>query len=586
MGNNLSLIHLPAQSGKTKKMTDLIVRWQALTRHENSENNLNVIFTSNTKLLVKQTKKRVSRDVDHAKDTEARSRSRSEEETDYMSDLTEEDDTTVTSLGCEDNEHDETADRTIAWVHEANKNKPKSKDVNALFADIIGEDLYDNIICCSNVARVKRVFELLTKLNAAGKRGRFPKRVSIWIDEADACIKIWKKHMRELSLMGDFIATVVMITATMLPVYKCLASKGITCNLRVYENTHAAVYHKYSESEICHEHSESAGNAVAYVAQILTTFPTEPGVKLFCPADKRKTSHEQVCDLLMKKDFNVLILNGDTKEIRYADGRQPTQIMDNLEDLEDDLEIAKILNHIYFSNELFRAPFAVTGHLCIGRGITFMSQEAAGEFIFTHGIIPDISSGEEAYQIVSRCSGNIKEFETYWPPKIFISPKMHAKIMEQERCAIILAANLYVENTETVVVTQGDINSIAELVAVSSRKPNAANVANILSRFYACEPENKKAVLKQIMEDNKDYLAGHKFINSMWFREEKRDANGKWMGNMRGYKVFTFEELEAQECGLRAGKETARATVCYQGEQVGICVRIALPMPMPMPNSV
>jgi hypothetical protein len=585
MGNNLSLIHLPAQSGKTKKMTDLINRWKALTRHENSENNLNVIFTSNTKLLVKQTKKRVSRDVDQVKEA-AEAGARAGEDADYISDFTEDDDTTVTSLGCEDNDYDEVADRTIAWVHEASKHKPKSKDVAALLSDIMVEELYDNIICCSNTARVRRVFELLNKLNILYKKGRFPKRISIWIDEADACIKIWKKYLPELSQMGDFIATVVMITATMLPVYKCLASKGITCNLRVYENTHAAVYHKYSESVICHEHSESAGNAVAYVAQILTTFPIEPGQKVFCPADKRKTSHEQVCALLMDKGFNVLILNGDAKEIRYADKRPSTQIMDNIEDhLEDELEIAKILNRIYFSHELYRAPFAVTGHLCIGRGITFMSREAAGEFIFTHGIIPDISSGEEAYQIVSRCSGNIKEFVTYCPPIIFISPKMHAKIMEQERCAIILAANLYVENAETVVVTQSDINSIAELEIVASRRPNAANVANILSKFYTCNPENKKAVLKQIMDENKDHLAGHKFVNSMWFREEKRDANGKWMGHMRVYKVFTFEELKSQEWGLRAGKENARATVCYQGEQVGICVRIALPE-QPSPNSV
>jgi hypothetical protein len=420
---------------------------------------------------------------------------------------------------------------------------------------------------------------LLNKINILYKKGRFPKRVSIWIDEADACINIWKKYIQQLSQMGDFIATVVMITATMLPVYKCLASKGITCNLRIYENTHAAVYHKYSESIICHEYSESASNATAYVSQILTTFPIEPGQKLFCPGDKRKTSHEQVCALLIEKDFNVLILNGDSKEIRYADGRQPTQVMENLKDpdLEDELEIAKILNHIYFKHELYRAPFAVTGHLCIGRGITFMSREPAGEFIFTHGIIPDISSGEEAYQIVSRCSGNIKEFATYHPPTIYISPKMHIKIMEQERCAINLASKLYVENEETVVVTQGDINEIVGLKSAAAARPTKSNVVNILSKFYACEPEDKKAVLKQIQEENKEHLAGHKFGNNMWFREEKRDANGKWMGNMRGYKVFTFEELKAQEWGLRAGKENARATVCYRGEQVGICVRIALP---------
>ena len=555
MGNNLSLIHLPAQSGKTRKMTDLINRWKAIIGNEKSEHHLNVIFTSNTKLLVKQTKKRVIRDVDNRVEAEAEA-----EEVSDMSDFTEDDDTTVTSLGCDDNEYDDKADRTIAWIHEPKKNCPKSKDVNALFADIIGEDLYDNIICCSNAARVKRVFELLTKLNAASKRGRFPKRVSIWVDEADACINIWKKYIHELAQMGDFIASVVMITATMMPVYKCLTSKRIACNLRVYENTHAEVYHKYSESNIIHQHSESADNVTEYISKILTTTPAIPGSKWFCPGDKRKISHEQVCAVLLEKGFNVLILNGYKKEIRYADKREPIQIMIKLE---DDLEIAKTLNDIYYSNGLFSTPFAVTGHLCIGRGITFASQELSGEFIFTHGIIPDISNGEEAYQIVSRCSGNIKGFATYQPPQIFISPKMHEKIMEQERCAIDLTAKLYVENVETVLVTRNHINAIVgrqiisdqDCIEVPSRGPRVEKVSNstIPVKVLMKEYEYLEIIEMRDMRNHKQKIHDHIITcignGRMTIEDKNVDPENRFRNPETGIINRTLKTIRMYEAG-------------------------------------
>ena len=69
MGTNVSVINLPAQSGKTKKMTDLINRWKQIISEDGIANNcLNVIFTSNNKLLTKQTAGRIQSDVDDVDD--------------------------------------------------------------------------------------------------------------------------------------------------------------------------------------------------------------------------------------------------------------------------------------------------------------------------------------------------------------------------------------------------------------------------------------------------------------------------------------------------------------------------------------
>ena len=70
MGSNLSLIHLPAQSGKTRKITELINKWNLLNSLSSSgdDKNLNIIFTSNTKLLTKQTASRIRSAVDEYSD--------------------------------------------------------------------------------------------------------------------------------------------------------------------------------------------------------------------------------------------------------------------------------------------------------------------------------------------------------------------------------------------------------------------------------------------------------------------------------------------------------------------------------------
>ena len=246
---------------------------------------------------------------------------------------------------------------------------------------------------------------------------------------------------------SQFIQNIVLVSATMVPVYKFLHCKGIEPNLRTYENTHTPLYHKYSESDICHDYSDNAKNATAHLRTVLQNNAeiVWPGTKLFCPGNKAKKSHEEMCDELIANGFNVLLLNGVYKEIRFCDGREPFDIA---ELLETDLEVSKTLNKLYFDQELFTMPFAVTGNLCIGRGITFASQLAEREFLFTHGIIPDVSNGDEGYQMVARCCGNIKGHASYQVPKIFVSVRTHALICIQENLAVEFAMKFFESNVE------------------------------------------------------------------------------------------------------------------------------------------
>jgi hypothetical protein len=467
MGSSLSLIHLPAQSGKTRKMTDLQNKWNHLIVYTgntgNSTNSINVIFTSNTKLLTKQTASRIKRDVDDAS---------------QVSELSEEEDDLSIDMDVKEKES-----KTLAWISSA-----KKLSVNDVFAKVTSDDddEINNIICCTNKSRMKNVWELLTKLNKKFMKRNFNKTLNIWIDEADACIKIWGTYMEMCDEFIDskFLQNIVLITATMVPVYKHLHSFKIEPNLRTYENTHSPVYHKYSESELCHDFSDNAKNAALHLKTILEKNQEMicAGTRLFCPGNKAKKSHEEICDELLVFGFNVLLLNGTHKEVRFFDGRPPIEIS---ELLEADLEVSKTLNRLYHDNDLFNSPFAVTGNLCIGRGITFASQIDCREFLFTHGIIPEVANGDEGYQLVARCFGNIKGHATYKNPKIFVSEKSDALIRAQENLAVDFASKFFQEGDEDpmVKITHGMLSAAIgpdkREAMEEKRKSRAENLENM-----------------------------------------------------------------------------------------------------------
>jgi len=156
MGSSLSLIHLPAQSGKTRKMTDLQNKWNHLFDYTgNHKDSINVVFTSNTKLLTKQTASRIKKDVDDAS---------------QVSELSEDDDDLSIDMDVKEKES-----KTLAWISSA-----KKLSVNDVFAKMTSDDENEinNIICCTNKTRMKSVWELLTKLNKKFVKRNFNKKVT------------------------------------------------------------------------------------------------------------------------------------------------------------------------------------------------------------------------------------------------------------------------------------------------------------------------------------------------------------------------------------------------------------------------
>lgn len=454
----IEIIHLPAQSGKTRKMTELMNRW-ALEKYDGKQdkNEVNVVFTANTKILNKQTGRRVEQDT--IKKEEVEEVEEVEEEDEEGEEVIESESVGDVEMPC----------NTYSWIG--------STPVSEIISMIILDDI-TNIICCSNKTRYKKVAELIQKLHK--KRNCYT--IKIWIDEADKDIFLWVKYLEQYLYRGEtneeepFISSIVLISATIKSVIDKLHSKGVNPSLRVYENTHSENYLTFS---MCKKNTTLVENGMASyhgaVRQLLTkmqsctgsneiifncnsedeveslpSYCALNGTKWFIPTHVNTKRHEELFDMLFDFGFNVLILNGKNKEVRMQNGRK---IQIDLKD--DDLELSKRINRIYYETHLYNSPFAVIGNICIGRGVTFASNENGNEFVFTHGIIPPIGNGDEEYQMVARILGNIRHFNTIinHVPIIFLSPDTKERIEHNETFAINFSKKFYTEGKETTRIT-------------------------------------------------------------------------------------------------------------------------------------
>jgi hypothetical protein len=163
----------------------------------------------------------------------------------------------------------------------------------------------------------------------------------------------------------------------------------------------------------------------------------------------------------MRRGFAVLILNGVNKEIRLPSilesGDPPETILlkpyltvRNPEKVPEEFNLT--LARLYQKYRLDRFPFAITGFLCVERGVTF--QVGPGDdhdgFLFDYAICAPVNNKAEAYQSMARVFGNVGELASYKPCTIYSTPKNFAKIREQEETAVYVARLVHEEGLESV----------------------------------------------------------------------------------------------------------------------------------------
>jgi hypothetical protein len=396
-------MYLPPQSGKTRKMNTEIIQEKITDDIYNDGVVVNFIISSNNLVLVEQTKQRV--------ETELQSEVQSDVYT-WRSGKKEEGKLVKT---------------------------PSPKE---LFYDIL-EGGCDTVVMCANAIRLKQLFETIDLLQ---KSVYFNQKINVWIDEADASIRLWKKYEEIIGFSK--LNRVTFVSATFDEIFKRYEKLYVLG----YEHTHPECYRCLTHC--IQEEVNLVTTPLDYVQHVVTSYAlAKPGVRAFIPGDSTQVSHDLIAKYLVEQGFVVVIINGARKEI-VVPGESPIDLRPYISSLDElNLTLAKL----YQENHWDQRPFAITGRNCVERGVTFQcpislpaihpSKMHQG-FLFTDGIIPPIADASTAYQIMARLFGNIGNDPTYTPSTIYTTKSMFKKVEKQESCAIHLAKIALERRTE------------------------------------------------------------------------------------------------------------------------------------------
>jgi len=393
------LICKPEQSGKTFVMIRHII--SDITEPIQDKEIINIIFCDNNLLLTKQTSDRVEYDLkEYIVEGESYIELSSHSRTDY---------------------HDTASVFQAILVNAAR-----------------------NIICCTNGKRMDDIYKLIQDINTSPfTKGKF--HFNVWLDEADKFMKFIDNTLRPIVDKYDNV-NCKLITATP----NALFQKYIYMNVLPIENTTSELYHGWSDyircksDECCdtdcnyaespHSHFgsninifEKEGDCLSFVDHILTNVASDkinPGTKWFIPGLNTKKSHEQIKAYCIERNMAVLCVNGDGMVLTIPGTLQRIPYK------KDDVFNSKLID-IYKKNRLERFAFVITGYICIGRGITIMSDS----FMIDYAVLSQDSNKNEASQLAGRMKGNIKGFKTYNEkkiPVIFTTEKFNKIAIEWE----------------------------------------------------------------------------------------------------------------------------------------------------------
>uniref|UniRef100_A0A6C0K0Q1 Uncharacterized protein n=1 Tax=viral metagenome TaxID=1070528 RepID=A0A6C0K0Q1_9ZZZZ len=402
--SKLRCLILPAQSGKTRKAEDLI---RLFKEHEKrlDEASIDIWVSANNKLLVHQTTSRLKKDLGTAEvDSDA------EEEGESNAVIKED---------------------IFSWT--------SGTKASNIPADTLAWDCVDNVVGMIIVCAHKRRLDYIERLVKRLQKHKFPKKINIWIDEADYSCRLWMKF-KDLAA-SPLVNEITLVSATFGEVFKHFPSLKVI----PYKETSLKIYRRLIHCKLI---EEGTGREAAdkYVEAVLKKYPalSTPGMRAFIPGNINTISHEDISELLIKKGFAVLVLNGEHKEIRFPKGKEPVDLRPYLtvtDPKAPPAEFNKTLAELYVKHELAKFPLAITGFLCVERGITFQSAPAEGHdgFLFDYAIVCSIKEKAEAYQAMARVFGNIGGFNKDKCCTIYSDSKTFEKVRDQEETAVHIA---------------------------------------------------------------------------------------------------------------------------------------------------
>ena len=391
-------LYLPAQSGKTRKMEELIKEHKLGELFDPVD--INIIISANNRLLVEQTKTRMTNDL---------------------------------ATDSEDGANDACIKgQVFSWTSGTKESNITPID---LAFRLLGE--IEMVVICAHSVRIRYLSQTLERLAACPL---FTKKINIWIDEADNSINLWSKY--DTVLRMPMINQVTLVSAT----FDAVVSKYKSLSVLPYLQTHPECYRGLRNAT--RREINYVGSAPEYVKRVIELNRenlTRPGMRAFIPGSLAKSTHDAIADFLHKEHrFVVIIINGERKEILIPD-HEPIDLRCYLtvENGQAPAEFNTQLAKLYKENNWSRFPLAITGFYCVERGVTFQcgsnDDGSHDGFLFDYGIIPPIACAAEAYQTMARLFGNVGHLPEYTPVEIYTNTVTFSRVEKQEEIAINLA---------------------------------------------------------------------------------------------------------------------------------------------------
>ena len=304
-----------------------------------------------------------------------------------------------------------------------------------------------NILCCTNGKRIDDIDQLITSLND-GPYTKGKLHFKIWLDEADKFTGFINTTLKPLVDEYRNI-NVYCITATA----KKLFDQYQFMNVLPIENTTTPQYHGWCDNKIrLIDDDSSCEDFVEHVLTNVANLAIQPGTNWFIPAKYKKTSHEKIKDKCVSKGFAVFVVNGN--------GIRLTLPSKEMIIYKKDDEFNTKIKQIYHEKDLKRFPVAITGNVCIGRGISIMSDD----FMMDFGIFSDCGNPQEASQNSGRLKGNMKHWPNYKPPVVFTTEKFNKVAIEWEKKSRNLAELAFQkeERGEEPIISKSEYKTLGE----------------------------------------------------------------------------------------------------------------------------
>jgi hypothetical protein len=432
--SKVQVLVLNAQGGKTRRIQDLIREDEAA----NPGSYLNFVIQANNRALVAQTGARMSTELYAGGGGGAPAAS-------Y-----EDDEAGPSDARIEGN--------VFSWFSGGG---PRITPDDVVGKMVTGE--VTMVICCANRRRLDYLEVVITKMEAALARFRSPIKMRIWWDEADAAVPYLRDAGYQAVMRKPVVDKVTLVSATI----DALVKEFKTLRIIPLKNTTLPIYFRVQDYEvnIVGDTRVPAADFFQCVVESNIERYFTPGARTFAPGSMERKSHEAIAAIAFARGAVVVVINGKHKEIRIP-GEGVIQLPLMKADSECE-EIGRAIGRLYHEKNLGRFPLFVTGHICLGRGITFQNDL----FLFDHQILPPhFDERAVAYQAAGRGAGNIRAL-----------PNFLARAATGFRPTLTTTAN-----TWRLIV---EAETIASTLAPSVRG-RASNVVNADDLAIAAEPRN------------------------------------------------------------------------------------------------